>query len=203
MVKNTERREKAVKAVRKAALELFVEKGYTETSLKDIAVKAGYTPGNIYHYYPSKRSIALELAEHLSGELAGQEYLVFGQYDRTRDKILHLIRGFLDWSVANPHAAMFLYGFFDLRKLTDDNTLPHLSSVPRYVAERVIREGQERGEVRQGDPTRLYVAFTGVVELLRMHLGGRLTKAEYLGYANDLADLIWRAIRADGTPEDG
>ena len=197
-MKNLERRAKAAAALRQAALELFVEQGYTETSLKDIATKAGYTPGNIYHYYPTKRELAIDLAEHLYGTLSDQEFLlVVAQHEVTKDRIYHLVPAFLEWAAKNRHAAMFLFGFFDLRKLTEDNTLPHFRNVPRFVIERVIREGQARGEVREGDPMRLYLVFTSVVMLVRRFLVGRLTKEEFLDHANDLSEMIWRAVRAD------
>jgi len=198
MAKNTERRRNAVESIRQAALELFVTKGFAETSLRDIGDKAGYTSGNIYHYFPTKRAIATDLAERLSENLANQEYWLLGQHQNTREQISTLIRDFFQWTIKNPHAAMFLYGFFDLRKVTEDNTLPILRAVPRHVVERLIIEGQRNGTVREGDPFRLSMAFTSVVEALRLYLGGLLTKAEYLSLAEDCSEIAWRALRADG-----
>jgi len=38
---------------------LFVEKGYTEISMKDVARKVGTSVGNLYNYYPSKKELFL------------------------------------------------------------------------------------------------------------------------------------------------
>ncbi|MDR3121711.1 MAG: TetR/AcrR family transcriptional regulator [Clostridiales bacterium] len=43
------------------AIELFSQKGYTETSMREIAISANIQPGSIYNHFPSKQ----ELLEHI------------------------------------------------------------------------------------------------------------------------------------------
>jgi AcrR family transcriptional regulator len=43
--------------IMEAALRVFAEKGYPNTSNKDIAREAGITPGLIYHYFESKEAL--------------------------------------------------------------------------------------------------------------------------------------------------
>lgn len=45
-----------------ASLELFLEKGYEKTAIKDIVQKVGVTQGLLYYYFPSKEDIVKELA---------------------------------------------------------------------------------------------------------------------------------------------
>jgi len=40
-----------------AAAELFVKRGYSGTSMRDIADRVGMLPGSFYHYYPSKEDL--------------------------------------------------------------------------------------------------------------------------------------------------
>jgi AcrR family transcriptional regulator len=47
------------KAVIKAAVELFSEKGYAATSTKEIAMRAGVAEGTIFKQYPTKRDLML------------------------------------------------------------------------------------------------------------------------------------------------
>lgn len=47
-----------------AALEVFVNKGYSETRMDDIVEKSGLSKGAIYHHYNSKRDLFLSLIEH-------------------------------------------------------------------------------------------------------------------------------------------
>ena len=44
-----------------AALLCFNKKGYAETTISDIAAKAGISKGGLYHYFTTKRELFLEL----------------------------------------------------------------------------------------------------------------------------------------------
>ena len=46
-----------------AALRLFADRGYTATSLEDVARAAGVTKGTIYYYFRSKEALLMQLAE--------------------------------------------------------------------------------------------------------------------------------------------
>jgi AcrR family transcriptional regulator len=54
------------------AVALVAEQGYEATTLRDVAERAGVSPGLLYRYFPSKRSIVLELYDQLSDTYAGQ-----------------------------------------------------------------------------------------------------------------------------------
>jgi len=47
------------------AAELFVKRGYSGTSIRDIAQRTGLLPGSVYHYFPAKE--ALFIAVHREG----------------------------------------------------------------------------------------------------------------------------------------
>jgi AcrR family transcriptional regulator len=52
------------------AIEMIEAKGYEATTLRDIAQKAGVSPGLLYKYFPSKRAVVLELYDRLSEKFA-------------------------------------------------------------------------------------------------------------------------------------
>jgi AcrR family transcriptional regulator len=54
------------------AIRLFTERGYDETTLRDIANEAGVSAGLLYRYYPGKRALVLDLYERLSAAYAAQ-----------------------------------------------------------------------------------------------------------------------------------
>ena len=56
-------RETTRRAVLDAALELFIENGYAQVSIRNIAVKVEYSPAAIYSYFTSKDEIFFALAE--------------------------------------------------------------------------------------------------------------------------------------------
>jgi AcrR family transcriptional regulator len=65
------RTEKGLEARRRlyqTATRLFAEKGYEQTTLRDIASAAGVSPCLLYKYFPSKAAVVLELYDELSAE---------------------------------------------------------------------------------------------------------------------------------------
>ena len=54
-----------------AALDLFVEKGFSATRSEEVAQRAGVSKGTLYLYYPSKEELLREVIRHdLVGEIA-------------------------------------------------------------------------------------------------------------------------------------
>lgn len=53
-------------ALYRTATRLFAERGFDETTLRDIASEAGVSPALLYRYFPSKRAVVLALYDELS-----------------------------------------------------------------------------------------------------------------------------------------
>jgi AcrR family transcriptional regulator len=47
------------------ALDLFTERGYDATSMRDIAASLGLSPGAFYHHFPSKEAVLVALCQPL------------------------------------------------------------------------------------------------------------------------------------------
>lgn len=84
--------------------------GYEQTTLADIRERAGASTGSIYHHFASKDRIAAEL--YLDGvrqtQDAGLQALLRTRTARTG--IAALVAAYIDWVVANPAFASFLFG---------------------------------------------------------------------------------------------
>jgi len=55
--------------VLKAAIDLFYEKGYSETSVRDIGAKAGISNSLVYHYFKNKEEVLFEIVNTQSQKL--------------------------------------------------------------------------------------------------------------------------------------
>jgi len=70
-----ERRRLANKSTREtliqAAINLFYQKGYFDTSIREIGAKAGISNSIIYHYFKNKEEVLFEIINHSTKELIG------------------------------------------------------------------------------------------------------------------------------------
>ena len=81
--RTTQRAEDTRRKIYDAAMELFREKGFEETTMRDIAAKAGVALGGAYYYFSSKDAIVLAFYREMQetsnepvlGSLAGQKKL--------------------------------------------------------------------------------------------------------------------------------
>ncbi|PHM38002.1 MtrR protein [Xenorhabdus mauleonii] len=63
MKKLTEKQKAKRKHILDAAISCFIEKGFHATSTAEICKAAGMSPGNLFHYYPTKNAIIEAIAE--------------------------------------------------------------------------------------------------------------------------------------------
>lgn len=164
-------------AILDAALELFADKGYFGTSLRDVATAVGVRESALYNYFKSKEALfdALILAhEHSKSQrlasLAGDGPIADGPALLER-VALGSIESLLD-----PHEQMmFRLLMSDGIRLARSGSFKlhdRLGSGPERMQElmrRLIRDGW----LRDADPRVLWMAFVGPLLLLRhIHAAG-------------------------------
>ncbi|HEY7497731.1 MAG TPA: helix-turn-helix domain-containing protein [Vicinamibacterales bacterium] len=81
------------------AMELITERGYETTTLRDVADRAGVSVGLLYRYFPSKRTVVLQLYDELSARYA--ERAAGMAPGRWRERFLFALETSLD--VLRPH----------------------------------------------------------------------------------------------------
>lgn len=95
-------------ALLQSALALFAEQGYEETSVEEIAHRAGAAVGGFYQHFASKRQILLVLMDHLLQEVSSLA-LQIGPADLqdVRALIARMVRQGLqvDWAYAGAYRA--------------------------------------------------------------------------------------------------
>jgi AcrR family transcriptional regulator len=58
------------KRIMEVALDLFTQRGYDGTSMRDIAAELGLSPGAFYHHFPSKEAVLVALCQPLVDGMA-------------------------------------------------------------------------------------------------------------------------------------
>lgn len=83
------------------AIQLFAQRGFEATTLRDIAARAEVSPALLYRYFPSKNALVMELHDELSEEFARRTVsLPAGSW---RVRFLFALRASL--AVLGPHRA--------------------------------------------------------------------------------------------------
>lgn len=73
-------------------LELFASKGFGQVGMRELATSLGLTPGSLYHHYPSKQHLLLDLIEEFYEELLATLGRIEQQAPAKRDRLNSLIR---------------------------------------------------------------------------------------------------------------
>ncbi len=78
----------------RCALELFVEKGISATTIKDIAHKAAVAEGTLYRHYPSKEELAHHLYTEYYKVVSSQMKQVAAQQGNIDNKLRNMTKFF-------------------------------------------------------------------------------------------------------------
>lgn len=134
-----------------AAVQLFAEYGYHAAPLRDIARIAGIQAASIYHHYPSKQALLVEIMETYMQRLTANLERILLTYDNPVQR--------LNEAVANHIRMHTMYKdeFFiidtEIRALEDKNRPGILALRKRYevLFQEILRNGMERNVFRQSD----------------------------------------------------
>ena len=171
-------------------MELFVEKGVTETRIRDIASAAGIAEGTMYRHYASKEDLAWEMfstnleAFGLELDRVQQEHSTLrAKFDTM---VHHFCRAFdEDWVL---FSYLLLSRHRHSKKLTPDVVYP------LDVLLKTIADGMERGEIPKGDPD---VATSMVLGLILQVADARVSgeiEQSLLSLAETLSTASWRVL---------
>ena len=164
------------------AADLFAERGYRSTTVREIAEAAGVLSGSLYHHFDSKESIIDELLSSYLDELLGTYRAIVLEGGSSVVVLSRLV-----------HAA---FGSFDRHRAAItvfQNERQYLLNYPRfgYIAKseqavsrlwmKVIREGVAAGELRSDVDPKLahrFIRDAIWVSVRWYRPGGRLTSTQ-------------------------
>ena len=164
------------------AAELFAERGYRATTVREIADAAGVLSGSLYHHFDSKESIIDELLSSYLDELLAQYRAIVAEGGGSIEVLSRLV-----------HAAFSSFDRHRAAITVFQNERQYLLNFPRfgYLAKgeqavgrlwmKVIREGIAGGELRSDLDTKLVHRFIrdAIWVAVRWYRpGGRLTSSQ-------------------------
>jgi AcrR family transcriptional regulator len=172
------------------ALKLFVDKGITETTIRDIAGAAGVAEGTLYRHYESKDALAWDL--FITNYLAFAQELdrVQGEQSAVKGKLEAMIHKFCQFFDEDP--VMFSYLLLSqhaqLKKVTPEMT------TPVSVLLDVVAAGIKQGEIAAQDPQVATAMVLGVVlQVAIFKVYGRI-EPSLSSLADWLTAACWRVL---------
>lgn len=92
-MKRAEQLEKTRQAIIKTATKLFLQKGFGETSTRDIAQQIGITQPALYHHFSDKEVLYLDVMNKLSGKIRQEINKVIRKHDlASEEQLLEIVK---------------------------------------------------------------------------------------------------------------
>jgi len=112
----------------RAALEIFNEKGFTNTTMQAVRHRSGASYGSVYHHFQSKELLAT--AVYMEGLKDYQEGMIamLEQDPGAREGVYGMVGYHIDWVAANPAWAKFLINMRHANFMRDTEALIELSN---------------------------------------------------------------------------
>lgn len=178
--------------IENAAIRLFVEKGVTETSVRDIARAVDISEGALYRHFVSKDELVWAAFERHYVEFAGRLEALATHETTSRGKLGAMIRGFCHAHDENPTLFRFLL-FVQHGQL---NKLPPGTPTPVDAVRAVIERGIASREIPAQHPDLATALVFGIVlQPVTFAAYGRLP-AKMSAISERLVSSAWAAVTA-------
>ena len=148
-----------------ASLELFVQKGYHGTTVRDIAQKAEISVGLLFHYFPTKEAILQEMIA-----LSDQGMSLMLDILASSEDPLQVFEQLAQTIFESLTEAQTRYVFLLVNQIITFESIPfHRQQMQRsqetiQASIPVILKGQEQHVFKTGAPLALAVAFWGAIQ---------------------------------------
>jgi AcrR family transcriptional regulator len=180
----------------RAALELFAERGFMETTVEDITEAADVGKGTFFNYFPTKEHV---LATYGAERVANVERALErarATEGRVLDVVRDLMKGVGGHSTSSPALLRAIYAAHasctDVRR-----ELQVRMHTARRLLARIFKLAQQRGEMRKDlspavQARLIQIVFHGVMCSWALHPSGTLSET-----AGEIWDLVSLGLRPE------
>lgn len=158
-----EEQQRRRKEIFDASVHLFLEKGFNETSMHEIARAAGVGKSTLYDYFNTKEQILESCFEEEIEKIAGRAQEIMRQELNTPEKLRKIMQMHLEFLVANKQFYLKLSLEAQRLSLESQNRIQVMRHAYQDMLRELIEEGIRRGELR---PVNALLAARSVFGLL-------------------------------------
>lgn len=145
--------EKKKQVILDGAMRLLVEKGYTKTTMTDVAAEAGVGRGTVYWHFPSKEELFFSLMVRETEKIEAQLEGVLVMQGRAVERIESMMRAGIQ---AYEEVPQFFRAFLSFLSGTGEETQQRLVDLMSGIygkynrlVEDLLEQGKAEGDVRQ------------------------------------------------------
>lgn len=162
-----EQKEERRQAILMTALTLFVEKGYPDTKISDIAAAVPMSTGLLFHYFDSKETLLTELVK-----MGAEGTKMVGMTAKASSGVPadQMLSGFLGQLFAYAKDQPWVFNMFVLMGQVRRPGMPEEARKISFSVDsisstaKLIKAGQKEGIFRKGDPKQLSLCFWSAVQ---------------------------------------
>jgi AcrR family transcriptional regulator len=192
-------------AILTAAAAAFTERGYTATTIDDIADRLGATKGRVYHYYRSKADIFLDIHRYAMQRMLdevtplaeGRQAAAQRMAAMVRAHAVLLMTSFPFQRVSVQGLERHLAGRVTERQRAALDGVIRMRDAYEAMFVRVLEEGVRSGEFRALVPRRAVKPILGSLNWLTVWYRPRAEDdaASQAAIADDMVEFVVRGLR--------
>lgn len=177
-----------------STLSLFSEKGYFNTSVRDISRVSGVSIGSIYHHFKDKEGVASAMYNNLLERMLAELEAIQSNNDSSYLRCREVISFLFELTEAEPEVMEFMLYSKHREFLPQEQ--PVCSSKPFEMMRDMVKQGMDSGEVQKMD---IMVAssclFGAAIRMITSRLDGLVEKPLPV-YLDDIWACSWKAVAA-------
>jgi AcrR family transcriptional regulator len=180
MAKN-ESKEKRINDILDAAVAIFVEKGYENTTMSEIASRAGMSKGGLYHYFLTKDMVLL----YANQKLLDPTYEIMKQaenFNSIKEGLEFYISNYIKYWIDRKRELIFFSLSMTKAMSQKDIFNMYQKYIEKYITtiEVIYQKGIDSGEFISHNPRHSAVALISALDgvLVYMVLDNKLTLQE-------------------------
>ena len=173
------------------AKKLFVEKGYFNTSMRDIAKTAQVSTGAVYHHFESKEEIAGEIYRETAQRIRERIVSAIERGKTTEERVKGIVSALLDLAEKDRYTMEYAL-YVKHREILD---IPVCSAEPFDMLKEFCRREVEKGNMKEGSEELLAVCLTGApVRLMQLKWDG-VIKESLAHYSDSMGECVWDSVK--------
>lgn len=178
-----------------AAVKIFAEQGFSQSTVSQIAREAGVADGTIYLYFKGKDDILVQFFSYKTKQVFASFREEVEKAENTTDRLLNLIRRHLEEFQRDRNMAIVYQAETHQNYRLAEEQIKEMSKMYLDIVSEIVEQGQEEGVIRKD----LYVGLVkrfilgAVDEVINtwIHSGG---KYDLVSMADPLVDLFMKGI---------